>query len=354
MAELLDIPGPVRAGEELDAEKLQAFLREAVPGLGGPLEIWQFTSGYSNLTYLLRAGETELVLRRPPVGSTVKAAHDMSREYRVLSALRPVYPAVPKPVAYCDDPGVLGAPFYVMERVRGVILRGKRPAGLSVAPELVRNCCESLVRGLAELHAIDYAAAGLADLQREGSFVARNVRGWVERYRNAETDEITGMDATAAWLLGNFPHDSGAVLIHNDFKFDNLVLDPADWTRIIGVLDWEMCSIGDPFMDLGVALSYWMEPDDVDFGMVPCFLTREPGAMTRRGVADRYMELTGRHTDNLVFYNAFGLFKLAVIAQQIYYRHRQGLTKDPRFGGLIMVVAALGMRAAESIETGVV
>lgn len=352
MPDLLDRPRPVREGEELDTTALCRFLEDTVPGLKAPLDLAQFTSGYSNLTYLLRSGDRELVLRRPPVGSKVKAAHDMAREYRVLSALHPIYPAAPKPLAYCDDPTVIGAPFYVMERIHGVILRGQRPKDFEMPPGTVQACCESLVRGLADLHALDYEQAGLADLRREGSFVERNVKGWVDRYRGSETDEIPAMNEAAQWLLEHYPPDAGAVLIHNDFKFDNLVLDPADLTRIIGVLDWEMCSIGDPLMDLGVAMSYWVEAKDPSFGMVPCFLTSEAGAMTRLEVADRYAALSGRNVTQLPFYYAFGLFKLAVIAQQIYYRHKQGLTKDPRFGGLIMVVAALGIRAMETIETG--
>ena len=354
MPDLLDQPRPVREGEELDADALRRFLDEALPGIDGPLEVAQFTSGFSNLTYLLRLGDRELVLRRPPVGSKVKAAHDMAREYRVLSALHPVYPAAPKPLAYCEAPEIIGAPFYVMERIRGVILRGHRPGEFSMPPETVRACCESLVRGLAELHALDYAAVGLDELRREGSFVERNVRGWVDRYRDSETDDIPAMNEAAQWLLTHYPPDVDTVLIHNDFKFDNLVLDPADLTRITGVLDWEMCSIGDPLMDLGVAMSYWIEAKDPSFGMVPCFLTSEAGAMTRIEIAGRYSALSGRDTSNLAFYYIFGLFKLAVIAQQIYYRHKQGLTKDPRFAGLIMVVAALGIRAAETIETGTI
>lgn len=354
MPDLLDQPRPVREGEELDGAALSRFIEGALSGVEGPLEVAQFTSGFSNLTYLLRLGERELVLRRPPVGSKVKAAHDMAREYRVLSALHPVYPAAPRPLAYCDDPSVIGAPFYVMERIRGVILRGQRPSDFSMAPETVRACCESLVRGLAELHALDYATAGLSELRRAGSFVERNVRGWADRYRDSSTDEIPAMTETMQWLLEHYPADVDAVLIHNDFKFDNLVLDPADLTRITGVLDWEMCSIGDPLMDLGVALSYWVEVKDPSFGMVPCFLTSEASAMTRIEVAERYAALSGRDIGQLAFYYIFGLFKLAVIAQQIYYRHKQGLTKDPRFAGLIMVVAALGMRAAETIETGTI
>ena len=352
MREWLDGTKAVRDGEELDLDRLEAFLRDLFPGFQGPLTVEQFPSGFSNLTYLLRAVEEEWVLRRPPFGSKVKAAHDMGREYKVLSNLHSVYPCAPKPLAYCEDNSVIGATFYLMERVEGVILRGKKPKGFELPPETARGCCESLVRSFADLHALDYEATGLADLRREGSFVERNVKGWADRYYGSQTDDIPAMDQTATWLKEHYPADSGAVIIHNDFKFDNMVLDPQDLTRVIGVLDWEMCSIGDPLMDLGVLLSYWMEPGGPSFGAVPCFLTSEPGSMTREEITARYAELTGRDVSNLDFYYTFGLFKLAVIVQQIYYRYKKGLTKDERFAPLIFVVAALATRATEVIEGG--
>lgn len=347
-----DCPGPVRDGEELDAAKLEAYLKEAIPGVDGPLEVGQFRSGFSNLTYLLRMGGRDLVLRRPPVGSKVKAAHDMAREFRVLQALHPVFPEAPQPLAFCDSPEVIGAQFYVMERVEGVILRGEKPADFACPPETVRAACESLVRKLAELHAVAYEDVGLGELQREGSFVERQVNGWVDRYYGSQTDEVASIDEVVGWLKANYPADSGAVLIHNDYKFDNLVLDPGDITRIRGVLDWEMATVGDPLMDLGNGLAYWLEPDDTPFGIVPCFLTLEPGCMTRQQVFDCYAEKTGRNVGHTVFYYVFGLFKLAVIVQQIYYRYKQGLTQDERFAPLIFMVGALGMKATETIEKG--
>lgn len=352
MHEWLDKAGPVREGEELDIARLETYLEDILPDAAGPLTVKQFPSGFSNLTYLLRVGEHELVVRRPPVGSKVKAAHDMRREFTVLSALSPHYPAAPKPIAYCDDPEVIGAPFYVMERISGVILRGKKPEGFTCSAETARACCESLVAGLSELHALDYEAIGLDALRREGAFVERNVHGWIDRYYGSQTDDIPAIDRTAEWLERHCPPDVDAVLIHNDYKFDNIVLDPEDLTRIIGVLDWEMCTIGDPLVDLGVTLSYWVESEDPALGVIPCFLTREPGSMTRREVAERYAERTGRPLDNLVFYYVFGVLKLAVIAQQIYYRYQQGLTKDKRFAPLIFMVGALGMKALGAIESG--
>jgi len=352
MHDFVDQASPVRAGEQLDASQLEIFLKDAIPGLEGPLSIEQFPSGFSNLTYLLRAGERALVLRRPPFGSKVKAAHDVGREYTVLSALHPVYPPAPKPLVLCESAALLGAPFYIMERIRGVILRGKKPPGFVCVPETVRRCCGAFVENLAQLHGLDYEAIGLGKLHREGSFVERNVLGWIDRYYGSQTDDIPAIDQTAAWLKGHYPADVGTVLIHNDYKFDNLVLDPQDLTRITGVLDWEMCTIGDPLMDLGVVLSYWLESKDTPMGLVPCFLTLEPGAMTRLEVAEHYALVSGREVSNILFYYVFGLLKLAVIVQQIYYRYKQGLTQDQRFAPLIFVVGALGLKAAAAIETG--
>jgi len=346
----IDQPKDIRHGEELDTAKLRAYLAAHLPGCTDAIEVTQFPSGYSNLTYMLQAGSQEMVLRRPPFGSKVKSAHDMGREHRVLSALHPIYPAAPKPLLYCEDDSVIGAPFYVMERIRGAILRGKKPAGFAADEATVRECCKSLVKNLADLHALNYTAAGLADLRKEGSYVERQVNGWIKRYYGSQTDDIPAIQATATWLADNFPADSGAVLVHNDYKFDNVVLDSDDLTKLVGVLDWEMCTIGDPLMDLGTAIGYWMEAGDPRMGEVMGFMTMEPGALTRAEVADYYHQLTGRDVSNILFYYVFALFKLAVIVQQIYYRYKQGLTTDERFGKLIFMVGALGMRATECIE----
>lgn len=348
----LDKSSPPRSGEELDLGKLHAYLTANLPDLSGDLTVEQFPSGYSNLTYLLRVGERDLVLRRPPFGSKVKSAHDMGREFRVLQALHPIYPPAPKPLLFCEDLDVMGAQFYVMDRIKGIILRGKRPAGFETTPELTRATCEALVDNLATLHALDYEAAGLGHMRKEGSYVERQVKGWVERYFGSKTDDIPAIEDTAKWLQEHYPADSGAVLVHNDYKFDNVMLAPDDLTRIIGVLDWEMCTIGDPLMDLGTALGYWMEPSDPSMGVVQCFLTTAPGALTRREFAERYALKTGRDIANINFYYIFALFKLAVIVQQIYYRYKQGLTKDDRFAPLIFMVGALGMKATEVIDTG--
>ena len=352
----IDAARPPRAGEELDTGALAAWLAEHLPGAAGqPIAVEQFPGGHSNLTYLVRIGERELVLRRPPVGSKVKSAHDMGREVRVLSRLAPAWPPAPRPLVHCEDPAVLGAPFYLMERRRGVILRRELPAGLTIDPPTARRLSEVLVDGLAELHAIDFAAIGLGDLGRPDGYVLRQVRGWTERYAGSRTDDVPAVDRVAAWLAGHMPTSPPPALIHNDFKYDNIVLDAAELTRIVGVLDWEMATVGDPLMDLGTSLAYWVEAGDPP-GMIAMRFgpTTLPGMMTRRELAARYGERTGRAMDHILFYYAFGLFKTAVVAQQIYWRWKQGLTKDPRFEPFLLAVSALCDQASRSIDRGTI
>lgn len=352
MTTLLDSTAPVREGETLDQVALEAYLKRGLPDLGGELRIEQFPSGHSNLTYLLHLGERDLVLRRPPFGSKVKSAHDMGREFTVLSALHPIYPPAPKPLLYCEDESVIGAKFYVMERIRGVILRARPPHEWATSAEDVRRICLSFVSNLVRLHNLDWEGAGLGKMRREGQYTERQVRGWVDRYAGSRTDDIPDIESVSRWLLERIPPDSAAALIHNDYKFDNIVLDPTDLSRIIGVLDWEMTTIGDPLMDLGTALGYWAEPEDAeDLKVVQCFLTTLPGSLARREVAREYERLSGRELGDLTFYYVFALLKLAVIVQQIYYRYVQGLTRDPRFASMIGMVRTLGRKAAKVIET---
>ncbi len=356
----LDSTTAVRAGEELPAA-LEPYVRHhlAAAGTGvetsGPFAVEQFAHGHSNLTYLVRLGESEWVLRRPPFGNQVKSAHDMGREYRVLSRLCAVYSPAPRPVLYCDDPGILGAPFYLMERRRGVVLRRGSTPGFARAldPPTARRLSTALIDNLADLHALDYRAAGLGDLGRPEGYVARQVNGWAERYARARTDDVPALDRVAAWLAGSIPGESGAALVHNDYKYDNLVLDPADLTRIVAVLDWEMATVGDPLMDLGTTLGYWVEAGDPPGLQAAGFgPTAVPGSLTRQGLADRYAERSGRDVSGVLYYYAFGLFKIAVIIQQIYARYVRGHTRDARFARLNEQVAVLAEQADRSIEAG--
>jgi aminoglycoside phosphotransferase (APT) family kinase protein len=349
----LDATKPVRDGEQLDLSALDGYLARALPELAGALVIEQFPSGYSNLTYLLRKGDTELVLRRPPAGVQVKSGHDMAREHRVLSGLAAGYPLAPRPLAYCDDPAVLGAPFYVMERRRGIILRKRIPEGLGLDAAKLRVLCRELVDQLAALHAVDLHAAGLADLGRPEGYVRRQVEGWIERFSRAKTSDVPDIEALGAWLHARIPEGGEGTLVHNDYKFDNVMLDPADPTRIVAVLDWELCTVGDPLMDLGTTLGYWVQQDDDPRWQAMAFgPTNAPGAMSRRELAERYAERTGRDVSNMLFYYCFALLKIAGIVQQIHFRWSKGYTKDPRFATLDQVVLALGATGMAAIASG--
>ncbi len=350
MSQWSDRPAAVRAGEELDAERLRSYLGEHLPDLEGDLAVEQFPRGFSNLTYLLRVGDRQLVLRRPPFGANIKSAHDMGREHKILSRLFDVYPKVPRPLVFCEDESVLGAPFYVMERVKGVILRPQMPEGMTPEPEVMRAIAEALVDTFVELHDVDYEAAGLGDLGKPEGYAERQVSGWTKRWSAARTDEVPEMERVAAWLAGHLPESVDVSLIHNDFKYDNVVLDAGDWSRVIAVLDWEMATLGDPLMDLGTSLGYWVDADDPPaLQGLQLSPTTLPGNPPRRRIAELYAEKSGRDVGRLVFYYVYGLFKIAVIVQQIYARYKKGLTKDPRFAGLLGAVRGCAVAAAQAI-----
>jgi aminoglycoside phosphotransferase (APT) family kinase protein len=351
--DLIDGARAVREGEELDLVALDAFIRAALPELQGDLAVEQFPSGYSNLTYLLRKGATELVLRRPPFSVQVRTGHDMAREYRVLRALQGVYPPAPRPLAYCADTAVLGAPFYLMQRCRGIIVRRQLPNGLAGDPDLMRRMCLALIDNLASLHCVNTVSAGLGDLGKPSGYVRRQVQGWIGRWEKARTTDVSEIEQIAKWLVEHIPGDGEATLVHNDYKFDNVMLDPEDPTRIVAVLDWELCTRGDPLMDLGTTLGYWVEAGDDPAWQTMAFgPTMAPGALQRRALAEYYAEQTGRDVSNMLYYYCFALLKIAVIVQQIFFRYEKGYTKDPRFARLDTVVAALGRTAVASAEAG--
>jgi aminoglycoside phosphotransferase (APT) family kinase protein len=274
----------------------------------------------------------------------------MGREFRVLTALQRANLRVPAPLLYCADDTVLGAPFYIMERLHGVILRARPPQGVVLAPDLMRRVALAAVDNLCVLHAVDYRAAGLGDLGRPEGYVARQIAGWTQRFRAAQTDEQPAIDEIIRWLDSSQPGEAGAALIHNDYKYDNLVLDPADLAKIVAVLDWEMCTIGDPLMDLGTTLGYWIEATDPPVLQGMFGLTALPGNPTRREVVERYQETSGLAVPNPLFYYLYGLFKIAVIIQQIYARYRRGHTQDPRFAHLDAVVRACGDMGRRALD----
>ncbi|TAH18755.1 MAG: phosphotransferase family protein [Cytophagales bacterium] len=351
----IDSPKAIRQGEELNIVHLQLFLRQHLPDLIGEISVSQFPSGFSNLTYMVTIGDKEFVLRRPPFGANIKSAHDMAREYNILNSIAPAFSKVPKPLIYSNDTSIIGAEFYMMERVRGVILRQKAPEGIELTPELMQGIAESTIDNLAELHSIDIQKYNLSSMGKPEGYVKRQVEGWTERYKKAATDDIPLMDSTAAWLLANMPAEQPATLIHNDYKYDNVILNPNKLTEIIAVLDWEMATIGDSLMDLGTTLGYWAEDDDPEI-LRNFSLTSLKGNLNRQQIIERYAQKTGRNIDelskNIIFYYAFGCFKIGVIVQQIYARYKKGYTQDKRFANLIYLVHAFGQCADKAIRRG--
>ena len=344
---------PIRQGEELNTASLQSFLREKLGVETGEIEITQFPGGSSNLTYCVKINGEEYVLRRPPFGNQVRSAHDMSREFSVLSKLSEVYRPAPKPLLYCADESVTGSEFYLMQRRRGLIIRGKSPEILENSPELQRKVCESFIVNLVELHALDYRAIGLGDLGKPEGYTVRQVEGWTRRYFNAKTDEHAALEAAIDWLGQNIPAANGAALIHNDYKFDNVMLDPSDLTRIIAVLDWEMTTIGEPLMDLGSSLAYWMSKAEGEAMLAMPFNPRVlMENISRTELVEMYEAASGKPVHDMLFYYVFGTFKLAVIAQQIYFRYARGFTKDVRFATFDQFVGSLGKIAAGALEAG--
>jgi aminoglycoside phosphotransferase (APT) family kinase protein len=344
---------PIRQGEELNEANLRAFLQANLDAKAGDVEVSQFPAGSSNLTYCLKIGAAEYVLRRPPFGNQVKSAHDMKREFDVLSELSKVYRAAPKPLVYCAEAGVIGSEFYLMERRRGLIIRGKAPEILESSPELQRQVCAKFIENLAELHALDYEKINLKNLGKPAGYARRQVEGWTKRYFNARTDENAELEKTIEWLSANIPETGGAALVHNDYKFDNVMLNPENLTEIVAVLDWEMTTLGEPLMDLGTTLGYWMSKEAGDEMLSMPFNPRVlMENISRRELVEMYAEKSGRDTSGMLFYYVFGTFKIAVIAQQIYFRFHRGFTRDKRFATFNRFVNALGKIALHAIDTG--
>ena len=341
----------MRAGEELDVARVDAWLKERVPGLLGTPEATQYSGGASNWTYRLRYPSHDFVLRRPPAGTKARSAHDMSREYRIQKALRPAFPCVPAMVAFCDDPAVIGCDFYVMERLEGLIPRRELPAGPEWTPGTTRTLCLRMLDTLVALHQVDPAAVGLDVMSKGPGYPRRQVEGWCDRYEKARTWNVPRCAGVMRWLKAHIPEDVRACVIHNDFRFDNLVLDASDATRVAGVLDWEMSTVGDPLMDLGCALAYWVQADDDPFiRSLRRQPTHHPGMLTRREVIEYYGAKTGLPTAGWRFYEVYGLFRLAVIAQQIYYRYHHGQTRNPAFRRYWLMVTYLAWRCRRIIR----
>ena len=335
----------VRDEDRFDVAKMHTWLRPFITQDQLP-EVMQFRSGASNLTYLLRYLERDLVLRKPPVGTKAASAHDMKREYLIQSRLQSVYPLVPKMIALCDDQSVMGSDFYVMERVEGEIFRRDIPEAITAAD--ISVMADSLINGLVQLHAVDSSI--LKELNKGAGYVQRQVEGWSKRYRNALTDDVPAAEKLMAWLAANQPDDVDSCIIHGDWRIDNVVFDLAN-ARIAGVLDWELATVGDPLMDLGSALAYWVDRDDESaFASLRRQPSHLPGMPTREEFLQRYLQLSGRKCADFTFYEVFGLFRLAVIIQQIWARFRSGQTTNPAFAGFGDAVNTLINRAEGKIS----
>ena len=342
---------PVRDGEELDVARVEAFLKERLPGLSGKPQILQFPSGKSNLTYLVIFPNRELVLRRPPFGTKAKSAHDMSREYRVLSGLKQCYPHVPQVSLFCEDESVIGSQFYVMERVVGSLIHQDIPMQWNFSRADTRKLCLNFWDGLIQLHQTDYRTIGLENLGKPIGYAKRQILGWNKRYVNALTPDAPPCVKVRAWLEDRIPKESGACVIHNDYRIDNIILRPDNPLEIAAVLDWEMATLGDPLMDLGNSMAYWVQaddPDEVQAGRSQP--SNADGMLTRDEVIRYFADKTGLDVSKFGFYRVYGLFRLAVIIQQLYYRFYHGQSSDPRFAGLVHEVSRLEKRCLEVME----
>lgn len=328
--------GEVRDEERFDEDRLHSYLRDKIPSADAPMEVLQFRGGHSNLTYLLRFGDREYVARRPPFGPLPKGGHDMAREYKVLSRIWNAFKPAPRAFLFCDDPSILGAPFFVMERRRGILIRTRQPLPpeLGEDPATLRRISEGFINTLADLHAVDYDAVGLADLGRPEGFLKRQITGWMERWERAKTREVPLMNKLGAWFLEHMPESPAPSVIHNDFYLHNMMLDFKDPGHVVGVFDWEMSTIGDPLVDLGIALGYWRDKDDpaelIEISMGGAH-TLKPGFLSRAEMAERYAKRTGRDLSNFEFYWAWAHWKNATVVEQIYARYARGQTSDPRF-----------------------
>ena len=350
--QLLDQPRSLREEDRFDIDAVDGWLRERVPGLEGQPQVEQFSRGASNLTYRLRYSNRDLILRRPPPGTKAKSAHNMVREHDIQKALKKVYPYVPEMLALCTDESVIECDFYVMERVEGVILRKNLPPGLSLDRDQAGKLCRNAIDRLIELHSVDVEATGLDSLGKGAGYNRRQIEGWSERFRKAKTWNVLPGRYVMDWLAEHIPDEVGIRVIHGDFRFDNLVLAADDPLKIIGVLDWELATLGDPLMDLGNSLAYWVQADDDryfrGFRRQP---THIPGMMKRSEVVEYYCDRMGLKPDNWAFYEVFGLFRLAVIAQQIYYRYHHRQTRNAQFKHFWVAVNYLLWRCRRIIRS---
>lgn len=325
----MDDIAAIRAGEELNTTALSAFLADKLEGASDGIELRQFAGGHSNLTYLLKTPVREYVLRRGPLGPVAPKAHDMAREFRVLDAVHPLFRPAPKVFVLCEDPSIIGSVFFIMERRHGIVVRSTIPEDLAAFPAYPQRVSRGFLDCLIALHAVDIDKHGLTSLGKPAGFLDRQVRGWFERWQRAKTEEAPEMDRLIRWLGDNMPVSPAPTLVHNDFKLDNVMLNSTDPGQVEAVLDWEMSTVGDPLVDLGLILCYWSQPSDPG-GTKPA-LTMQPGWMTPAQLVETYGAKTGRDVSRISYYEVFAIFKLAVVLQQIFFRFHRGQTQDERF-----------------------
>lgn len=339
---------PIRPDERFDEGRLATYLASRLPVGDSIPTIRQFGGGAANLTYLLNFGAHEYVLRRPPLGPVARSAHDMGREFRVLSVLHQAFPCAPRAFFYCDDESVIGAPFFIMERRLGVVVRRTLPEAFTGVPDAPRRMSEALVDALVDFHAVDYKALGLADLGRPQGFVERQIEGWYRRWNKARLVELDDMDGVYGWLKANLPDAARYSLVHNDYKLDNVMLAGDDPGRVAAVFDWDMCTLGDPLSDLGALLTYWTEPTDPAYLQATATMPLgDAGFLSRDELVARYAERSGYPVHDIHFFHALGLFRLTVIMAQIYVRYARGQTMDERFATMEPMIPLVARRAAE-------
>lgn len=322
----------------IDWNKVEGYIRSKIEGIPDEkMEVKKFTEGYSNFTYLIKFGEWEAVLRRPPFGYVPPRAHDMEREYRILDKVNPVFPLAPKVYDYCDDREIMDRHFYIMEKKNGLVVDSEIPEEYGSSAEVGEKISEAVVSTMVDLHSIDYKAAKLDSIGKPEGYLNRQIHGWIERYNRTKTEDIKNVGELEKWLINNMPSSGDVSLIHNDFKLNNMMLDAKDPGKVVGIFDWELATIGDPLTDLGTTLVYWAEKGDLDLGTT--VVTNNPGFITRREFLERYATLSGRDVSNINYYVTFGFYKLAGVMQQLYYRWKIGEAKDERFSTLNESVA---------------
>lgn len=336
----------------IDEEGLRRYLAQHIPGEDVPLQVERVLGGHSNETFYITRGATEQwVLRRPPRGPLLPTAHDVLREYRVLKALNTTDVPTPRVLLACDDTSVTGAPFYLMERLHGEVIRTELPSYAQDAAGRA-TISRALIDSLVALHRVDWQAIGLGDFGKPEGYIERQLRRWTGQLEKSRQRPLPDLDTVTEWLVSHLPVSGPATIVHGDFRLDN-VMYAFDRPEVIAIFDWEMATIGDPLADLGYLLSHWHEPGDPEpeFASQAWTAMMQPGFLSRAEIAAYYAEHSGRSVRDMAFYTALAIWKLAILLEGSYSRHRAGTTDDPFFGELEAGVPALARRALHICQT---